>query len=185
MKSAAIFWFTGLSGAGKTTVADAVTQKLTENGISVLMLDGDEVRKHFHCDLGFSRGDVIKNNALIVKMCEENRERFDVIFVPIISPFVESRDNAKACLADGFYEVYFKASLDYVVRQDVKGLYAKARDNMITDLIGFSEDGEPYEPPKDPDFIVHSEQDEVETSIQLFYDFVASKSNVRLNGEKT
>ena len=142
------------------------------------------MRKQFHCHLGFSREDIKKNNALIVKMCEENRGRFDAVFVPIISPFTESRDKAREYLGEGFYEVYFKASLDYVVRQDVKGLYTKAKQKIINDLIGFSETGVAYEKPENPDLVINSEDEDPEASIQLLYDFAASKLNAGIRGEK-
>ncbi|VAW48813.1 hypothetical protein MNBD_GAMMA03-469 [hydrothermal vent metagenome] len=175
MKKTAFFWFTGLSGAGKTTVANGVQQKLQREGCSVFIIDGDEVRERFHCYLTFSREDIKKNNALIVEMCKENKGRVDVIFVPIISPFKVSRDNAKKYLGEGFYEIYFKVSVEYVSKQDVKGLYAKAQKNIIDDLIGFSSRGVEYDIPANPDFIVQPQKESPQESINKLYDFVMSK----------
>ena len=184
MKKGAIFWFTGLSGAGKTTVANAVERKLKEDRYSVFIIDGDEVRKQFHCHLGFSREDIKKNNALIAKMCEKNRGRFDAVLVPIISPFTESREKAREYLGEGFYEIYFKASLDYLVRQDVKGLYAKAKQKIINDLIGFSKTGVAYEEPGNPDLIINSEEEDPKASIQLLYDFAVVRLSASARGKR-
>lgn len=177
MIKAAYFWFTGLSGSGKTTVANGIKHKLKDVGRSVLVIDGDEVRGRAHSHLGFCEGDIKKNNELIVKICKENEEKFDVILIPIISPFAESRVNARKYLGENFYEIYFQAGLDYVVSQDVKGLYAKAKQNIINDLIGFSEQGVSYEIPENPDFIVYPENEDPEDSINALYDFVILKLN--------
>lgn len=175
MKNTSFFWFTGLSGSGKTTVARGVQNKLQDEGYSVFVIDGDEVRERFHGHLGFSSEDIKKNNALIVDICKEKDGQFDIVFIPIISPFAQSRGNARKCLGHRFYEIYFQAGLDYLVSQDVKGLYAKAKQNVINDLIGFSEQGVSYEIPENPDFIVYPENEDPEDSINALYDFVILK----------
>lgn len=183
MKTTAYFWFTGLSGSGKTTVANGVKRKLEECGYSVNIVDGDDVRERFHAHLGFCEKDIKENNALIADICKEQGGAYDAVLVPIISPFAMSRRCARACLGERFYEIYFKADLDYVVQQDTKGLYAKARKNIIKDLIGFSPDGVPYEAPAHPDFIIDAQNEEPDDSIKKFFDFVLSKLNnkVRVN----
>ncbi len=86
MSDAPIFWFTGLTGSGKSTIAAVTKKLLAKKRFNVLTLDGDDVRERLHVDLGFSREDIIKNNSLIVDLCIENRNKFDIILVPIISP---------------------------------------------------------------------------------------------------
>ena len=135
MKQAKIFWFTGLSGAGKTTVADGVKSKLEAQGYKVFVLDGDQVRQKYTLPLGFSPEEIRLNNSLIARACKEQRNAYDVILVPIISPYRESRQKARELLEAGFYEIYFSASLECVVRRDVKGLYRKAKDGQIENLI--------------------------------------------------
>jgi len=98
MKMAKIFWFTGLSGAGKTSVAEGSIQVIEQKGLSVLVLDGDDVRVRFHRKLGFSEVDIKENNRLIARICQENMEQYHVILVPIISPFAESRHEARTLL---------------------------------------------------------------------------------------
>ena len=170
MRRALVFWFTGLSGSGKTTVAQAATLILGSKGFQILMLDGDEVRKKLHRNLGFSPDEIKTNNELIARLCHISREEYDVILVPIISPYTESRQKARALLGAGFYEVYFDANLDCVMSRDAKGLYAKARSHQIENMIGFSPTN-PYQAPPHPDFTVCSGTQTAEESSRAFSDF--------------
>lgn len=174
--AANIFWFTGLSGSGKTTVALGVKDKLEHGGHSVLILDGDDVRRIHHRHLGFTDKDIRENNSLIVKMCSDNRNKFDVILVPIISPFISSRQHARETLSPGFYEIYCSASLECVLKRDVKGLYSKAKNNELSNLIGFP-NGPAYEIPDNPDLVVNSGEDDPKDSISSLYGFIESKLN--------
>jgi len=174
MNNALIFWFTGLSGAGKTTVALGAKPLLEKKGYSVLVLDGDEIRKNLHVNLGFTKEDIKKNNALIAELCAEKRKSHDAIFVSIISPYRESRKAAKAFLGKSFFEIYFSASLETAMKRDVKGLYAKAGENKTEGMIGCAS-GPTYEVPMAPDFTVRSEVDAPEKSIKDFTHFVLMK----------
>lgn len=174
MRKALIFWFTGLSGSGKTTVAEAVKPLLELKGYSVLILDGDDVRNRLHLDLGFSEQDIKKNNSLIVGLCQTHQKDYDAILVPIISPYKTSREQARVLLGDTFFEIYFSADLTIVMKRDVKGLYGKAKRNQINNLIGYSPSNI-YEIPQNPDFVVNSGQDSVKKSISEFYAFIIHK----------
>ena len=154
MKKAFIFWFTGLSGSGKTTVATAIKSLLESHDYSILILDGDEVREQLHVHLGFTEQDIKKNNSLIADLCRTYRNDYDVIIVPIISPYNISRKQVRVLLGDGFFEIYFSADLGTVMKRDVKGFYAKAKRNQISTLIGYSPYNI-YEPPQNPDFVVN------------------------------
>lgn len=171
---AMIFWFTGLSGSGKTTIALGTKAKLEAQGLKVRIIDGDDVRDTLHKHLGFTREDIVENNRLIANICWECRSMFDVIIVPIISPFSVSRKDARRELGDGFYEIYFNASLECVVKRDIKGLYAKAERDEIKDMIGYK-NGVPYESPENPDFIIDSGKDAVNSSTESLYNFILSK----------
>ncbi len=166
-----VFWFTGLSGAGKTTVADAARARLAEEDINVILLDGDEVRRKRKTPLGFSRGDVLTNNAEIAALCLLERRQADAVFVPIISPFAEGRAAARAAIGDGFYEIHFSADRQCVALRDVKGLYAKAARGEAPAMIGFSP-GSPYEPPTSPDLTLDSAAEKPEDSAEKLTRFV-------------
>jgi len=171
MTEAAVFWFTGLSGAGKSTIACALKSRLQSQGVSVLMLDGDYVRKYLHTHLDFSENDIKQNNLLITKLCINNRHKYDVILVPIISPFKSSRQLARNMLGNEFYEVYLSVDLDTIVKRDVKGLYAKAINGEIDNLIGFSP-GSVYQAPLNADCILDTGCETETQSLEKLYEFV-------------
>ena len=156
-----VAWFTGLSGAGKTTIANLTAELLTERGRRVLMLDGDVVRAKLHKHLGLSPEDIRENNRLIAGLCHKSMDEYDFVLVPIISPFRDSRVAARHELGSAFVEVYVRASLDEVSRRDTKGLYRKAREGKMTGLIGVADDV-PYEPPDTPELVLDTERCGVE-----------------------
>ena len=166
-----ILWFTGLSGSGKTTLAEAVKASLKIINISVCILDGDIVRATNHQNLGFSESDIKSNNSLIVDMCVMERKNYDVVMVPIISPFHQSRKSARKKLSPKFYEIHFSASLDCVRQRDVKGLYSKAEKGLINNMIGVSP-GNQYQPPISPDFVINTEIEPLPLSVEKFLQFI-------------
>lgn len=169
-----VLWCTGLSGSGKTTVANGLSDVLTKSSITTLILDGDEIRGTQNSYLGFTEKDIKYNNRLIANMCLEKRSHYNVLLVPIISPYRQSREEARSKLSSGFFEIYFSASLSCVKNRDVKGLYTKASNNEINNLIGVSRSN-PYEPPDRPDLIINTEYDTIQQSVDLVYNFVISK----------
>lgn len=145
-RRAIVFWFTGLSGVGKSTLAEGLRNSLVEEGRKVLILDGDDVRNRLHRHLGFTPADIRENNELIAGLCDENREQHEFILVPIISPYRDSRAAARRRLAPDFHEIHITADLQVLHARDTKGLYQAARRNEIDNLIGVSP-ASPYEPP--------------------------------------
>lgn len=174
MTRALVIWFTGLSGAGKSTVADGVNALLSEQGYRVLIFDGDTVRTRMHRHLGFTEAEIKENNRLIAELCVENRSGYDVILVPIISPYAVSRRDARERIGTGFYEIYLDADLATVVERDIKGLYAKARNGTLSNVIGISPET-PYQAPQAADLIVHTGREEAGASVRELYDFVRDK----------
>jgi len=168
--SGIVLWFTGLSGAGKTTIAERISACLQEINISVQIIDGDQVRTKLHRHLGFSERDIKTNNELIVNICVEERKNFDVVIVPIISPYSQSRRVARIKLQPRFYEIYISANIDCVRQRDVKGLYAKSDSGTINNMIGVSS-ANPYQPPESPDLIIDTENESIQQSVENLFRF--------------
>ena len=166
-----VAWFTGLSGAGKSTIAELAVELLRKNGKTVLVFDGDTVRARLHQHLGFTPEDIRENNRLIAGLCRESLADYDVILVPIISPFRDSRQQARRILGDSFREVFVRVSLDEAARRDTKGLYRQAREGTLTNMIGIAPDV-PYETPEDPDLLLNTETSSAETCSQQLVEFL-------------
>jgi len=167
---AIIFWFTGLSGVGKSTLANSLCDVLTAEGRRVLILDGDDVRNRLHRHLGFSPEDIRLNNELIAALCEENRAAYDLILVPIISPYLDSRSSARRRLEPGFHEIHVTASLAVLHDRDTKGLYAATRRKDIDNLIGVSL-GSPYHAPESTDMVIDTGEESLERSAARLLEF--------------
>jgi adenylyl-sulfate kinase len=169
-----VFWFTGLSGAGKTTVANATAEAISRDGKRVRILDGDDVRARLHRHLGFSQADILENNRLIAELCVEALNEADVVLVPIISPLQAGRDNARQKIGDAYRLVYFNAALDHVATADVKGLYTRARNGEIDNMIGVA-DSNPYEQPVDADFEIDIACESSDRSVSRLVEFIRSE----------
>lgn len=146
-------WFTGLSGAGKTTLAEIVARELRVRGQRVELLDGDVVRTHLSKGLGFSRADRDTNILRIGWVCEVLSRNAVVAIAAAISPYRVTRDQVRARIP-GFVEVYVATSLDECARRDTKGLYKKAFAGEIKEFTGVSD---PYEPPVHPEITITTE----------------------------
>lgn len=161
---AKVLWFTGLSGSGKTTIALLLKEKLEKLNKKVKILDGDDVRKTLHKHLGFTPEDIKENNRLILELCLDSLNDFDYILVPIISPFRESRQNARNVLNELFIEVYIKCSLEECIKRDCKGHYKKALAGEIKNFIGIAKEN-PYEHPHNPEITIDTEKESIEESV--------------------
>ena len=145
----AVLWFTGLSGAGKSTVANRVEAKLHGMGRRTYMLDGDNVRFGLNRDLGFTDADRVENVRRIAEVAKLFADAGMIVLVSVISPFRSERDMARALLPEGeFFEIHVDASLETCEARDPKGLYARARRGEIENFTGISS---PYEAPLNPD----------------------------------
>jgi adenylyl-sulfate kinase len=156
-----VLWLTGLSGAGKSTIASAVAPELEARGHRVEVLDGDEVRTNLCQGLGFSREDRDTNIARIGYVAGKLAKHGVAVVVAAISPYHEARDKVRASV-DKFVEVHVAAPVTTCAERDVKGLYAKALAGEIKNFTGVSD---PYEAPVDPEITLHTERETVEESV--------------------
>lgn len=175
MSDALIIWFCGMSGAGKTSIANHLEKKLNAEKVSTYIIDGDEIRNSIHKNLSFTEDDIKENNKLIAELCIKNKKLFDVIMVPIISPFEESRVLARKMIGSKFNLIFLKTSIDELINRDTKGLYKSAIDGNINNLIGFSESN-PFEVPENPDLIIDTENECLEKSAHRLLKFIKQKS---------
>ena len=154
-------WLTGLSGAGKTTLAERLLPELESRGHRVETLDGDVVRTHLSKGLGFSREDRDENIRRIAWVAALGTRHGATMIVSAISPYEETRAEARERIGD-FVEVYVKCSLERLIERDTKGLYKRALAGEIKNFTGVSD---PYEEPRDPEIVVETDMESVETSI--------------------
>ncbi len=151
----AVLWLTGYSGAGKSTIARALVQKLFTENCQVMMLDGDNVRHGLCGDLGFSDQDRSENIRRVAETARLFFEQGNIVVCTFISPFRKDRDYARSRMPEGhFFEVYIKCDLDVCKRRDPKGLYQKAERGEIAEFTGITS---PYEDPPAPDIVVETD----------------------------
>ncbi|MBI2636807.1 MAG: sulfate adenylyltransferase [Parcubacteria group bacterium] len=174
-KRGAVLWFTGLSGSGKSTIAWELARALEAQGKRVTILDGDTIREQFRVRLGFSREDIRENNRRIAILAKEEASRFDVVLVPIISPYAEDRAMARSIVGGRFVEVFISAPLEACMARDAKGLYARAQRGEMDNLIGFSP-SHPYEAPSNPDVAVKTDELTPTESARMLADFLNQRT---------
>lgn len=152
----AVVWFTGLSGSGKSTMAQLVERELFHRGCHSYILDGDNVRHGLNRDLGFSPDDRTENIRRIGEVANLMRDAGSICLTAFISPYLADRESARAVCADkAFIEVYCKCSLEECERRDPKGLYKKARAGEIPEFTGISA---PYEEPENPELVLETDR---------------------------
>jgi adenylyl-sulfate kinase len=154
-------WFTGLSGAGKTTISHIVEKELRDRGSRVEVLDGDIVRENLSKGLGFSKEDRDTNIRRIAFVADLLSRNGVPVITAAISPYREIRAEARETMGDRFIEVFVKASVEVCAERDVKGLYEKAFSGEIKEFTGVSD---PYEEPLDPELTLETEHESAEDS---------------------
>lgn len=171
--SSFLVWFTGLSGSGKSTIANLVERKLYEKGIRTYILDGDNVRDGLNSDLTFNPEDRTENIRRIAEVANLMIDSGLVVLAAFVSPYKKDRENIKKTVKDvNFVEVYVKASVEECKRRDVKGLYRMAREGKIKNMTGISA---PYEEPDNPDILLLTETQDINYSANTVYDYIIKK----------
>jgi adenylyl-sulfate kinase len=155
-------WFTGMSGAGKSTISEVIYARLKEAGAKVELLDGDVVRTNLSKGLGFSKEDRDINIRRIGFVCELLTRNGVIAMVAAISPYREVREEVRARIGN-FVEVYVHCPIEVLASRDVKGLYKKALAGEIPEFTGVSD---PYEPPENPEITIDSSKESVEESVE-------------------
>lgn len=169
-----VIWLTGLSGAGKTTLAQSISAQLKKAGLRVETLDGDEVRENLSRGLGFTREDRetnIRRIGFVARLLARNRV---VVLGAAISPYRQSRDDVRRSIESEeipFLEVFVRCPLDTLIARDVKGLYARALAGEVEHFTGISD---PYEEPLAPDITVDSSVESVEESTSRILSLIAN-----------
>ncbi len=174
--SSFLIFFTGLSGSGKSTIANALEQKLFANGIKTYVLDGDNIRKGINKGLSFSPKDRSENNRRIGEISKLFVDAGIVVLAAFVSPYEKDRRFIEQTVgSENYLEVFVNTSLDICEQRDVKGLYEKARKGKIKNMTGISA---PYEKPKNPDIEV-SHKNSIQESVHIIHSHIKSKLSLK------
>lgn len=169
----AVLYFTGLSGSGKSTIANAAARRLHDLGANTYVLDGDNVRHGLNKDLGFSDEARKENIRRIGEVSKLFIDSGQLVFTAFISPFQEDRDSVRRLVEeDEFVEVYISCPLDACEQRDPKGLYEKARAGVIPAFTGISS---PYEAPVNPELTLETDKYTVEECVEQLIGYLRDK----------
>ena len=172
-----LLWFTGLSGSGKSTIANALELKLHKDGYKTYTLDGDNIRKGINSDLNFSPEGRKENIRRIAEIAHLMIDAGVIVLAAFVSPYKKDRENiARIVGNDNFVEIFVNTSLEECEKRDVKGLYKKARAGEIKDFTGVNA---PYEAPENPDVEVVTDNLSIEESVSK----IIGSINKKLNNE--
>lgn len=167
-----VVWLYGMSGSGKSTIANAVEKVLHEQGRMTTILDGDNLRSGINKNLGFSDDDRRENIRRVSHMARVFAEQGIITFVSIITPRHELRDLARDTIGDDYFEVFVKASYEACEQRDVKGLYAKAASGELKNFTGKDS---AFEEPQSPDLLIETEGQSIENSVFILLEAIRSK----------
>ncbi|MDN3643638.1 adenylyl-sulfate kinase [Lutimonas halocynthiae] len=171
-----LLWFTGLSGSGKSTIANALEHKLHVEGIKTYALDGDNIRKGINNDLTFSPEDRKENIRRIAEIANLMVDAGVVVLAAFVSPYKKDRENiARIVGNDNFVEIFVNTSIEECEKRDVKGLYKKARAGEIKDFTGVNA---PYEAPENPEVEIITDGLSIEECVLKIYDKIKPKLKI-------
>jgi len=169
-----VLWFTGLSQSGKSTTADKVYEILKQKGLKTERLDGDIVRQSLTKDLGFSKEDRDKNIERVTFVAKLLARNGVIVLASFISPYRQRRRKTRKEIEESakFVEVFCRCPVEICEKRDAKGLYQKARRGEIENFTGISD---PYEEPENPEIIIDTHKDDIDTCVQKIINFLNQK----------
>jgi adenylyl-sulfate kinase len=172
---ACVLWFTGLSAAGKSTLANLVENKLNQMRQHTYLLDGDNIRHGLNGDLGFSDAHRVENIRRITELTRLFVDAGLIVISALISPFRADRDLARSLHSGRFIEIYLDTPIEICEQRDKKGLYKKARLGQIANFTGIDS---PYEPPSNPELIIKTHEEATDASVQKIINFLIEQKFV-------
>ncbi|BAT71072.1 adenylylsulfate kinase [Thermosulfidibacter takaii ABI70S6] len=168
-----VLWFTGLSGSGKSMIANEVEYRLNKMGFHTYLLDGDNIRHGLNQDLGFSAKDRSENIRRIAEVVKLFVDAGIIVLTAFISPFIKDREQAKDIIGkDRFIEIFVDTPLEECIKRDPKGLYKKALRGEIRDFTGIDS---PYERPNNPDIHIKTLKEDISTATQKIINYLIQK----------
>lgn len=172
-----VLWFTGLSGSGKSTIANALEEMLYHNGNFTYLLDGDNIRHGLNKDLGFNESSRIENIRRVGEVAKLFVDSGLLVLTAFISPFIKDRELVKNLFEEGeFLEIFIDTPLETCEKRDPKGLYKKARDGKIKNFTGIDS---PYEPPKNAQIHIKNDNISIDEACQKIVDYLIKKKYIQ------
>lgn len=172
-----VIWLTGLSGSGKSTIANELNTRLFHQNKHSVILDGDNTRLGINHDLGFSAADRTENNRRVAEIAKLFMESGNIVICSFISPFQKDRELSKQLIGEeNYFEVFVDCSLEMCEKRDVKGMYKQARKGELESFTGISS---PYETPGNPQLILPTEQLNLQQCAELLLNSITERIKLR------
>jgi len=172
-QKACTIWMSGLSGSGKSTIANLVEEKLISLGYHTYILDGDNTRMGLNKDLGFSEEARVENIRRVSEVCKLMNDAGLIVICSFISPFEKNREQAKEIIGEGFMEIFIDADLSTCETRDPKGLYKKARTGEIKEFTGISS---PFENPQNATVLKNNTEEDLEKNVSFLTDLIKNNN---------
>jgi len=176
-QKACVIWLTGLSGSGKSTIANELEYRLNKIKYHTYLLDGDNIRSGLNSDLGFSEKDREENIRRISEVAKLFLDAGIITITAFISPFKKDREKAREIIGEDFIEVFVDTPLEECIKRDPKGLYKKALDGEIKEFTGINS---PYEEPTNPDIYINTTKNDISSSVDLIIKYLNDKGYINV-----
>ena len=176
-QKACVIWLTGLSGSGKSTIANELEYQLNKMNYHTYLLDGDNIRNGLNSDLGFSDKDRKENIRRISEVAKLFLDAGIITITAFISPFIEDREKAREIIGEDFIEVFIDTPIEVCIKRDPKGLYQKALNGEIKEFTGINS---PYEKPKNPDIHIETAKTNISLSVALIIKYLNEKGYINV-----